>query len=364
MALTDAEITRSLGDDLPVGIWVARAPGGELIYANRAFREIMGMEARGDVASGEYAAPYGIHTRSGELYPEARMPFVRALESGAAVVADDIVIHRSDGGRVNIRAQARPVLHQGAVSHVVIAFIDITREVEAEARLRLAQRMESIGTLAGGIAHDFNNLLAVVQLVSSSLAAREKDPLRLEALDNIQQATDSGVKLTRALLGFARSSRVPLSRMQVNGVVEGIEQIVHRTLGSRITVRLSLASRAEVMGEPSQLEQVVMNLVLNARDAMAGGGTLSLSTRDEGGEVVIEVSDTGPGIPPALRLRIFEPYFTTRTGVGTGLGLATVFTIVQGHGGSVAALDNAPRGTLMRVRLPAAPPDDDHLTAR
>ena len=358
MPLTDEEITRSLGDDLPVGIWVARAPGGELVYANRTFREIMGMEARADVASGEYAAPYGIHARSGELYPERQMPFVRALEAGTTVVVDDIVIHRSDGGRVHIRAQARPVLHEGAVSHVVIAFIDITREAEAESRLRLAQRMESIGTLAGGIAHDFNNLLAVVQLVSSSLAAREKDPVRLEALNNVMQAAESGVQLTRALLGFARSTPTLLARVQVNEVVEGVEQIVRRTLGSDIQVSLSLGCRAEVLGERTQLEQVVMNLVLNARDAMTGGGALALRTRDEGGEVIVEVADTGTGIPPALRQRVFEPYFTTRVGVGTGLGLATVFGIVQGHGGNITALDNEPRGTLMRVRLPAAPPAD------
>jgi two-component system cell cycle sensor histidine kinase/response regulator CckA len=358
MPLTDAEITQSLGDDLPVGIWVARAPGGEFVYANRAFREIMGMEARSDVAAGEYAAPYGICTRQGELYPESRMPFIRALEAGTTVIVDDIVIHRSDGGRVHIRAQARPVEHEGRISHVVIAFIDISREVEAEARLRLAQRMESIGKLAGGIAHDFNNLLSVVQLVASSLLARENDPFRREALTNIQQASESGAQLTRSLLDFARSSGRPMmSRVQLNDVVEGVEQIVRRTLGSRIVVELSLESRREVMGERSQLEQVVMNLVLNARDAMAAGGELSLRTRDEGDELVFEVADTGTGIPPELRQRIFEPYFTTRDGVGTGLGLATVFSIVQGHGGSVSAHDHSPRGTLMRVRLPAAPRD-------
>ncbi len=356
MRLSDEVITRSLGDDLPVGIWVARAPGGDFVYANRAFREIMGMEARSDVAAGEYVAPYGICTRAGELYPENRMPFIRALEAGTTVVVDDIVIHRSDGGRVHIRAQARPVSHEGLVSHVVIVFIDITREVEAESRLRMAQRMESIGTLAGGIAHDFNNLLAVVQLVSSSLSSREQDPAKLEALQNIQQAADSGAQLTRALLGLARSSsgRPLLARVQLNEVVAGVEQIVRRTLGSHISVELSLASRAEVMGERSQLEQVVMNLVLNARDAMAEGGALVLRTRDEPAEVVLEVADTGSGIAPELRQRIFEPYFTTRTGVGTGLGLATVFSIVQGHGGSIAALDNAPSGTTMRVQLPSA----------
>src|SRR5690606_2264175 len=121
---SDREIIASITDDLPVGIWVARAPGGEFVHANRTFVEIMGMGARDDVAAGEYAAPYGIHTRTGELYPESRMPFLRALEAGETVVVDDIVIHRPDGGRVYIRATAKPVRDAaGVITHVVIAFI-------------------------------------------------------------------------------------------------------------------------------------------------------------------------------------------------------------------------------------------------
>ena len=288
MRLTDEEIIRSLGEDLPVGIWVARAPGGEFVYANRTFAEILGQSGRTDVAAGENAAPYGIHTRTGELYPEKRMPFVQALHAGANVIVDDIVIHRSDGGRVYIRAQARPVrLADGTISHVVIAFIDISREVEAESRLRLVQRMESIGTLA----------------------SQEDDRDKLEALASIEQAADSGVQLTRTLLGFARRGKNLDSRVSVNNVVAASAQLLQRTIGPNIHIATALSALGEVKGDPSQLEQVVVNLVVNARDAMPDGGEVSLRTSDQDGFVVIEVADTG--IDPAVRVLLTTGFAST-----------------------------------------------------
>src|SRR5688572_23864970 len=126
----DAALLARFTEELPVGLWVARVPSGELVYANRAFAEILGMGARDDVALGEYAGPYGIHQRDGSLYPEDQMPFVRAVRERRTVLVDDIVIHRHDGRRVNIRAQARPIFDAaGEITHVVIAFIDFTREV-------------------------------------------------------------------------------------------------------------------------------------------------------------------------------------------------------------------------------------------
>src|SRR5215510_2395030 len=131
----DEPLLASVIDLLPLGVWIARAPGGEFVFANRTFREIMGMEARTDVKVGEYAEPYGIFGRDGRPYPEKKMPFVRALEQRQTITVDDIVIHRTDGRRVNIRATARPIFAGDTITHVVIAFADVTAELAAaEAR--------------------------------------------------------------------------------------------------------------------------------------------------------------------------------------------------------------------------------------
>ncbi|HEY1956369.1 MAG TPA: ATP-binding protein [Polyangiaceae bacterium] len=361
------EVVSTVADDLPVGVWVARAPAGEFLYANKAFGEIMGMGARDDVGRGEYAGPYGIHTREGELYPEDRLPFVRALVERRTVIVDDIVIHRHDGGRVHVRAQARPVIDEaGEITHVVIAFIDISREAlaeearaESDQRVRQMQRMDSIGTLAGGIAHDFNNLLAAVKLMAAALRRNEVEPTKLAYLEQIDQATESAAQLTRALLGFARRGKHLASRVSLHDVAVGVVALLRRALDRRVTLSTDLkASSGDIVGDFSQLEQVLMNLVVNARDAMPSGGNVVISTRDEGGRVVLEVTDDGAGIDPAIRERMFEPYVTTKRngeGGGTGLGLATVWGIVENHGGTIQALDAEPHGTLMRVTFPAAP---------
>jgi PAS domain S-box-containing protein len=216
------DLGRGIADALPVGIWVAHAPGGEFFYANQMFSEIMGQTALSDVAAGEYSQPYGIFGKDGKLYPEDELPFPRVLRERKPVVVDDIVVHRPDGTRVHVRAQARPVLDEaGTVVQVIVAFIDITREAEAELaraeseeRLRQAQRMESIGRLAGGVAHDFNNLLAAIGLLASSLKRTETEASRRTALEQIEQTTDSAAALTRSLLGFAgqgKNLRRPVS---------------------------------------------------------------------------------------------------------------------------------------------------------
>jgi signal transduction histidine kinase/CheY-like chemotaxis protein len=369
---SDHDIVLALGEDLPVGLWVARAPNGELVYANRTFVEIMGTVARQDVRVGGYAEPYGIYTRDGALYPEDRMPFVRALIERRVIVADDLTIHRRDGKRVDIRAVARPIGEP--ITHVIIAFFDVSREVEAERaraeseqRLRRAQRLEAIGTLAGGIAHDFNNLIFGIKMIAAELAATETDPKRREAMELIDDITERSATLTRSLLGFARRGKHRAMPVSVNDVVTAMSELLIRTLaGVELTFELEASDRGTVVGDQSQLEQVIMNLVLNARDAVQASGRVVVRTSDLGSPsdpdparfVVLEVKDDGPGIPAAIRDRVFEPYFTTKTTGperGTGMGLATVFGIAESHGGSVeidAGLSG--RGTTMRIVLPAA----------
>lgn len=365
---TDEEIVRGIADALPVGVWVARAPGGEFVYANATFMEIMGMAARDDVAVGEYADPYKIHDRDGAPYPEDRMPFVRALAERQTVMVDDLVIHRRDGGRVAVRAYARPLFDGDTITHVVICFFDITREVEAEraraqseALMQRAQRMESIGNLAGGIAHDFNNLLGAVKAIASSLALDETDPARLSDFEVIDSATDSAARLTRALLGFAGQGKHLSKPTRLDDVVRRVVGLFGRALDGRVGLDLDLGAPREIEGDPSQLEQVVMNLLLNARDAVAGGGTIVVRTRDEGPEVWLEVQDDGPGVPDEIRDRIFEPYFSTRTRGGqrsTGLGLATSYGIVEAHAGRLELVSDAGRGARFRAAFPALAPAD------
>jgi PAS domain S-box-containing protein len=402
---SEQDIINALADDLPVAVWVARSPTGQEVYTNREFAEIMGQHLA-HVEVGGYSEPYGILTYDGKPYPEAKMPFVRALVEKRKVVADDIMIRRPDGSIRYVRAFARPVEKDDAVSHIIIAFIDITREVEAEqakaeseARLARSQRLEAIGTLAGGIAHDFNNLIFGIKLLAAELAASEHDPKRLASLRMIDDVTERSAVLTRSLLGFARRGKHRAMPVALNDVVQAMRELLTRTMTAvDITFELDAALRGTIIGDVSQIEQVVMNLVVNARDAVKDrNGRVVVRTRsvpnhggpggakagdakagdakagdakagdakagdakagDAKASVVLEVSDDGPGIAPDIRDRVFEPYFTTKTHGsqrGTGLGLATVFGIVEAHGGSVEIDEGlGGRGATLRVFFPAA----------
>jgi signal transduction histidine kinase len=379
-------------DNLPLGVWIARAPGGDFVFANKVFREIMGMDARPDVAAGEYAAPYGICTREGTPYPEELMPFVRALRARTTITVDDIVIHRPDGGKVNIRATARPIFARpdggGDITHVVIAFADITAELaaetakrESEERLRASQRLESLGRLAAGVAHDFNNMLASIRLLASYVAHSDPSPVRRADLRRIEDVTESAAQLTRALLAFGRSGGADAVPVDLADLAKALVEVGRHTFDRAVELRFEAsAGPAVVLGDPAQLEQVVLNLLVNARDAMLpGGGVLTVRIAVDtltappaplapGRYVVLEVADTGPGVPAELRDRIFEPYFTTKipatgdtapgapgeTHPGAGLGLATVYGVAKTHGGAVEVRDAAPHGALFRVVLPVA----------
>ncbi len=368
---SDHDIIMALGEDLPVGIWIARAPSGEEVYANKTFAQIMGtglVEAQ----VGHYSVPYGIYQRGGGPYPEAGLPFVRALLEKVVVVVDDITIRRPDGSQVDVRAFGRPIFDPSGevITHVIIAFFDITREVEAERakveselRLARAQRLEAIGTLAGGIAHDFNNLIFGVKLIAADLATVEKDPRRQASLALIDDITERSAALTRSLLGFARRGKHRSMAVALSDVVASMAELLRRTAaGAEIELELEARDRGVVIGDQSQLEQVIMNLVGNARDAVASAGRIVVRTRNVDGAkgpcVVLEVLDDGPGIPSEMRERVFEPYFTTKTkghDRGTGLGLATVYGIVELHEGTIEIDQGLEgRGTTLRVTLPGA----------
>jgi PAS domain S-box-containing protein len=243
---------------------------------------------------------------------------------------------------------------------------DITERIGFEARLLEAQKLESIGRLAGGIAHDFNNLLTAIlgnlEFAEEATSLEEARSL----LQPIRIAAERSAALTAQLLAFARRQVIAPKVLEPNQLVHRLEGLFLRTMGEHIRITSTLAARGRVRADESQLEQVVMNLVTNARDAMGGGGVLTVETRDvefdedytdsqadvlPGRYVMIAVSDTGPGIAPDILPRVFEPFFTTRTH-GTGLGLATCYGIVKQSGGHIGVYSEIGRGTTFKVYLP------------
>jgi two-component system, cell cycle sensor histidine kinase and response regulator CckA len=241
-----------------------------------------------------------------------------------------------------------------------------------ELELFHSQKMEAIGRLAGGVAHDFNNLLTAILGYSDLLAngLKPEDPMR-EGLTEIRNAGQRAAELTRQLLAFGRKQVLSPRVSDVNDVLGGLLKLISRLIGEDIELKTHFEPKLKhVFVDPGQLEQVVMNLVVNSRDAMPKGGTILLNTRMSspdarvlassegarpGAHVVVEVVDSGGGMPPEVMARMFEPFFTTKgVGKGTGLGLATVYGIVHQSGGFIDVESTVGRGTVFRVYLPPA----------
>ncbi len=263
----------------------------------------------------------------------------------------------------------------GAIIGAIGVALDVTEQRRLEGQVQQTQRLESVGRLAGGMAHDFNNILTVIfgyaDLILHSMPA--KDPLR-SRLEGLRQAADRAAALIRQLLAFSRKQVLDLRPLAVNQVVRGLEPMLERLLGEDVQLTLDLAEPLpEVRADPAQLESVVMNLAINARDAMPRGGRLRIATRvadgpgagaqparatdEPAGWVELRIQDDGTGMDPVTAARAFEPFFTTKApGKGTGLGLAMVFGVIAQCGGSVA-IETAPdAGTSVLAWLPAVAP--------
>jgi len=276
---------------------------------------------------------------------------------------------RKDGSEFPVEISLSLLETQEGLS-VSAAIRDLTERRKLEQQFRQAQKMESIGTLAGGIAHDFNNLLTVILSYSSSLADElQGDANKQRAAGQIHEAAERGAALTRQMLAFSRQQVLQVRLVDLNDVILNLLSMLRRIIGEHIEIETLLSDDLKVIkADPGQLEQVLMNLCVNARDAMPGGGRLTLKTQniilDEGfirqhigssagPHVCLTVSDSGTGMDAQTQMRVFEPFFTTKeAGRGTGLGLAMVYGVVKQSGGSIWVYSEVGKGTTFNVYLP------------
>lgn len=352
---------RELSDLLP-GIVIEVDARGRLLFANRAGLAGLGFDF--DTLSARLT--------SGEIFTSPHRvawdTYAREARAGGTLDVKEFEILRADGSVMPVLAQAAPMEKGGRPDGYRALFLDITRRKEAEEALRrkeaellLSQKMEAVGALTGGVAHDFNNMLGVIRGFSDVVLLDLKDnALSREDIEGIIDATEHASDLTRRLLAFGRKQSFIPKVLNLNSVILGMEKMFFRLLPENITLETRLNPRAlYVFADKSQLEQVLLNLVINAKDAMPHGGSLIIessepSVREEGREdVALRVTDTGIGMDEQTRLKIFEPFFTTKQpGKGTGLGLATVFSIIQQSGGSISAKSTPGKGSQFEILLP------------
>ncbi|MCL4234834.1 MAG: response regulator, partial [Deltaproteobacteria bacterium] len=292
---------------------------------------------------------------------------------GRACSGEFRVLH-ADGSERVMRASVRPILERGKVVGVTGFGIDVTEQRRTEEQLRAAMKMEAVGRLAGGVAHDFNNVLTVIKSYTEMAISdlREDHPIQPD-LKEVHAAAERAAALTRQLLAFSRKQVLEIVVVDLNALVTDMRRMLSRLIGEDIAIDLRPAHDLwPVKADAGQLEQVVMNLAVNARDAMPRGGRLVIETRnvqsagDDGlppGEwVMLGVTDNGVGMSPDVAARVFEPFFTTKaTGKGTGLGLATVYGIVTQSDGHITVESAPGQGTTFRVLLPRT---HDALPAR
>jgi two-component system, cell cycle sensor histidine kinase and response regulator CckA len=299
--------------------------------------------------------------------PESRADVIAHLGSGAPQFYEHHLL-RADGTIIPVEVRAKTIDVGGRTLRVT-AIRDVSERKSLEEQVRLAQRMESVGRLAGGVAHDFNNLLTVILSLAKFLSDRSASTRDREDLVEIESAALRAAELTQQLLAFARRQIVEPRVLDLNELVTSLDKMLRRVIGEHIELAtIAMSNLGRIRADPGRIEQVLMNLVVNARDAMEGGGKLTIETAnvelgadyaanhpdvEPGSYVMFSVSDTGGGMDPRTMSKIFEPFFTTKVpGKGTGLGLATCYGIVRQSGGSIWVYSEVGKGTTFKVYLP------------
>jgi two-component system cell cycle sensor histidine kinase/response regulator CckA len=357
---------RSLMHEAPYGIYrVTR--DGKLLHVNPALVRMLGYDSEVELVQRDFAT---------EVYrdPRARARLLEKYGHKKDFREAEAEWKKKDGHPILVRLSGRPVLNNDAqLAYYEVFAEDITERRSLEKQLLQSQKMDAIGRLAGGIAHDFNNLLGVILGHSELVEERSQcDPRLRKSAEAIRIAAERAAGLTMQLLAFSRKQIIDPKILDVNAALKQMEKLLRRVVNEDIQIVMKLKTRlGRVKMDPGQLDQVIMNLVLNARDAMPDGGKLILQTEDvtldgsyvdqhlgaaPGDYVMFSVSDTGTGMDESTLSHIFEPFFTTKEkGKGTGLGLSMVYGIVKQANGYVMPYSELGNGTTMKIYLPRAP---------
>lgn len=346
-------------------------PGPRIVFVNPAFSRMTGYTA-------EEAIGKTPRILQGPRTDRAVVRRLRKnLERGESFEGEAIQ-YRKDGTEYYQEWQVTPLLNaDGKTTHYVAIQRDISEQRKLQTQFRQSQKMEAFGQLAGGVAHDFNNILAVIQMQAGLLKAEPGiSPEQIEAAGEIEKSAQRGANLTRQLLLFSRQQIMQPRNLNLHDSITGMAKMLQRTLGELFQLKFNFSGdHLWLHADPGMIDQILLNLVVNARDAMPKGGQIIIETSavelDEpsagqtskaraGAFVCLSVTDTGCGIAPEILPQIFEPFFTTKeVGKGTGLGLATVFGIVQQHKGWINVYSEVGRGSTFRIYLPRQAEDTD-----
>ncbi len=342
---------------------------GRTTFINPVAQKLLGYTAAELIGKNHHDLVH--HSKpDGSTYHWKACPICSTLNDGTTCHVTDEVFWRKDGSSFSVEYTSAPMCsNERKLLGAVVAFSDVTERNYLEEQYRQAQKMEAIGRLAGGVAHDFNNLLTAIlgysKFVLQGLQAN--DPLRRD-VEMIGKAGERAATLTRQLLAFSRQQIIQPQLLNLNIVVADMEKLLRRLIGEDVNLSTQLEEKlALVKADPGQMEQIIMNLAINARDAMPQGGKLTIETANvaldalsaarlldvtPGLYVMLTVSDTGHGMDDETQAHIFEPFFTTKEqGKGTGLGLATVFGIIKQCGGHVTVRSKPGQGTTFRIYL-------------
>jgi two-component system cell cycle sensor histidine kinase/response regulator CckA len=337
---------------------------GERLYNSPSYQKLLGYTPEDLEKTSAYEQ---IHP---DDQPTVKEAAEEAKKTGVGRRVEYRIRHKNGEWRM-LESTASAVRNaQGEVEKLIVVNRDVTERRQLEQQLMLSQRLEAVGKLSGGIAHDFNNILGVI--IGYSEALQETigvdDPMR-EAVDEIEKAGQRAAALTQQLLAFSRKQVLEPKILDINSIVADVEKMLRRLIGADVELEIIPdPTVGKVKADRGQIEQVILNLAVNARDAMEQGGTLRIETRDSdldendskrlryvvpGHYVMLQVSDTGMGMSPEVQSHIFEPFFTTKEqGKGTGLGLATVYGVIKQSGGYIWLQSEVGKGSTFQVYLP------------